>query len=360
MSKILILGAAAVQDDAVMSAKAHGHEVHVCAAIAGPATAHADAHADFSFTELDRLADYVQANSIDLVYSVGSDIAMPVVGWVGENLDLPYFVNEQVAKLCNNKTRMRASLATHEFSGNPWFARVAPGEPLPAVTGSVIVKPADSQGQRGIARVDDGNIADAVATAQAASRSGTAIVETWLDGPEISVNGYLVAGKPVFAAVSDRHVWPEYVGLVSGHTMPPTTVDESQAAAASDMVLSAAHLLGISEGPVYAQVKATSNGPKLVEISPRLDGCHIWRLIRDTYGVDLLDGLWAHLLDGTAPTSLDATAKGTFGIDFVCEVPGNIASYERTDIVRYYEPGDVVRPVNGRFDKIGYTIGRRA
>ncbi|GAB3758468.1 ATP-grasp domain-containing protein [Yimella radicis] len=359
MAKVLILGAAAVQADAVVSAKSHGHEVHVCAAAAGPATPLADANADFSFTELDHLAEYVRAHGIELVYSVGSDIAMPVVGWVGENLGLPYFVGEQFARVCNNKTMMRSALAEHHFVGNPWFARVSTGDPLPDVTGSVMVKPADSQGQRGIARVDDGDIAQAVATAQAASRTETAIVETWLEGPEISVNGYFVDGKPVFSAVSDRHVWPQHVGLVSGHTMPPTTVDGAHAAAASEMALSAARVLGITEGPVYAQVKATTDGPKLVEISPRLDGCHIWQLIRDTYGVDLLDRLWDHLLNDTAPTPLSTTPRGTFGIDFVCAVPGTAAAYDRSDIIRYFEPGDIVRPVNGRFDKIGYRIGPR-
>ena len=360
MTRVLILGAAAVQADAVASARAKGHKVHVCAAIPGPASPLADATADFSFTERDLLADYVHRNDIDVVYSVGSDVAMPVIGWIGEALGLPYLVGEQVAAICNNKTLMRAALAAHDFSGNAWFVTVEPGDAVPQPGRPVIVKPADSQGQRGIARVDSGDLTDAVSAAQAASRTGTAIVEEWLEGPEVSVNGYLVDGVPALAVVSDRHVWPEHVGLVSGHTMPPTTISDEQAEATAVMVMEAARLLGIQQGPVYAQVKATEDGPRLVEISPRLDGCHLWAVIRECYGIDLIDAVWTHLIDGAPPTFPEVVADRTVGIDFVCAPPGTRASFDGSEDVRYYEPGQEIRAINGRFEKIGYRIGDRA
>lgn len=360
MTRLLVLGASAVQADAVASAKAKGYEVHVGAAIPGPASPLADATANFSFTERDRLADYVRRSDIDVVYSVGSDIAMPVVGWIGETLGLPYLVGEQVAAKCNSKTLMRSALAAHDFSGNAWFVTVEPRDAVPQPDRPVIVKPADSQGQRGIARVDSGDLNDAVCVAQAASRTGTAIVEEWLEGPEVSVNGYLVDGQPVLAVVSDRHVWPAHVGLVSGHTMPPTTISEEEAEATSLMVMEAARLLGIHQGPVYAQVKVTPDGPRLVEISPRLDGCHLWAVIRECYGIDLIDAVWSHLIDGTPPVLPRLVADRTVGIDFVCASPGTLASFDGTEDVRYYEPGQEIRAINGRFEKVAYRIRDRA
>lgn len=277
MKRVLVLGAAAVQADAVAAAQRRGESVHVCAADPGPASALADARADFSFTDRDRLVDYLTSQQIDVVYSVGSDVAMPVVGWVGETFGLPHLVGEAVATACNNKTLMRAMLAESAFRGNPWYARVGPNDPQPSVAGSVIVKPADSQGQRGITRVDDNDLGAALVRAQEASRTQTAIVEEWLEGPEVSVNRYLVAGRPVFNAVSDRHVWPEHIGLVSGHTMPASAIGEQAASDVATMVNEAATLLGITDGPVYAQAKVTRHGAKLIEISPRLDGCHLWK-----------------------------------------------------------------------------------
>lgn len=359
MSRVLILGAAAVQADAVRLAKARGLEVHVCADLDGPANSIADAVAKFSFSERERLADYIHDRQIDVVYSVGSDVAMPVVGWVGETLGLPYLVGEAVAALCNNKIHMRAALAKSHFDGNAWSLSVSSGDEVPILGRPVIVKPADSQGQRGISRVDAGDLTEAVERAQSASRTGTAIVEEWLDGPEVSVNGYLLDGRPLFASVSDRHVWPDHVGLVSGHTMPPTTINPQQAGETTAMVMTAARLLGITQGPVYAQVKVTAAGPRLVEISPRLDGCHLWAVIERCYGVNLVDATWDHLLGGS-PQQLDhGGAVETVGIDFVCTPPGALAAYDGTETVRYYDQGDPVRTINGRFEKIGYTLGTR-
>lgn len=360
MSRILILGAAAVQADAVASAKRAGHTVHVCAALPGPATPLADATADFSFTEIDDLARYVRTHGIDCVYSVGSDIAMPIVGWAGENLNLPYFVGESMARSCNDKTRMRERLGAAHFVGNPWFRRVGAGEEAPEFPGfPVAVKPADSQGQRGISRVESSHdLRGAVSTAQGFSRTGAAIVEEWLEGPEVSVNCYLRGGETMFQAVSDRHVWSDYVGLVSGHTMPPTTITAEQSEQAAAVTTRAAAILGITEGPVYAQVKVSPAGARIVEISPRFDGCHIWRLVERTYGVNLLDALWPHLLHGTPP-ELSLRPGGQWSIDFMCIPPGKTAVYDAPaseDIVRYYEPGQIVRAINGRYEKIGYQL----
>lgn len=357
MKRILILGAAAVQADIVVAAKARGLEVDVCAAIPGPASALADSTADFSFTERERLTNYVRDRGIDLVYSVGSDIAMPVVGWAGENLGLPYLVGERVASLCNDKTKMRAALAEQEFAGNAWFVTVAPGDEIPSPNRPVMVKPADSQGQRGITRVESGDLTLAVEKAQAASRTGTAIVEEWLEGPEVSVNGYLVDGAPVLAVVSDRHVWTEHVGLVRGHTMPPTSISPDQADETAAVVMEAALLLGITQGPVYAQVKLTEAGPRLVEISPRLDGCHLWLVIRECYGIDLIETVLSHLIDGSPPPFPSVAASRPVSIDFICAPPGTPAAYDGSEDVRYYEAGQEIRAINGRFEKIGYRIG---
>lgn len=360
MSRILILGAAAVQADAVRSAKARGFEVHVCAAIPGPATPLADATADFSFTERNRLVAYIQEHDIDLAYSVGSDIAMPVIGWVGETLGLPYLVGESVAARCNNKTHMRAKLASVDFPGNAWFIPIASGEESPHPVGPVIVKPADSQGQRGITRVHSGDLTVAIVKAQKASRTGTAIVEEWLEGPEVSVNGYMVDGSPALAIVSDRHVWPEHVGLVSGHTTPPTTISHAEVESTSAMVMEAAQILGIMNGPVYAQVKVTVSGPRLIEISPRLDGCHLWLVIRKCYGIDVLEAVWSHLLENRTPSFPAPLTNGTVSIDFISAPPGTLATYDGTEDVRYYEPGQEIRAINGRFEKVGYRLDARA
>ena len=47
--------------------------------------------------------------------------------------------------------------------------------------------------------------------------------------------------------------------------------------------------LGVRDGTLYFQMKATPDGPKIIEIAPRLDGCHIWRLMKHARDLDYLD-----------------------------------------------------------------------
>jgi biotin carboxylase len=240
----------------------------------------------------------------------------------------------------------------------------APGVPL-ELDLPVIVKPADAQGQRGVRRVDDAkNLDEAVRTAVGHSRSGRAIIERYVAGPEVSVNGYLVDGRLAFCAVSDRLTWPQHTGLVRAHVLPADTVAPERHAEIREVLDAAAAALGITNGPVYAQMKVDDR-PRVLEVTPRLDGCHLWRAIRAATGVDLLDTTLRHLVAGEVPSAaLEQTRSSAATIEFMCAVPGQPVDYspfatieEDADKVwHYYEPGDVVRPVNGHYEKVGYTL----
>ncbi len=58
-----------------------------------------------------------------------------------------------------------------------------------------IIKPADSQGQRGIFKVDaPQDLERAFEQAKLFSRTQTVIIEEFIQGKEISLNGYMVNG----------------------------------------------------------------------------------------------------------------------------------------------------------------------
>lgn len=367
MSTIGILGAAAVQEDAVLEAQEMGHTVHVLAAAAdGPAAARADVFSAVDFSDVDAVADYAARHRLDAVYSTGSDLAVPVSAEVSERLGLPRFVAPQTARTTTDKPAMRRALAG--------VRGTVPAVEVTAASASqwdgrwpVIVKPADAQGQRGVARVDGPEgLPAAVEAAVGHSRTHRAIIEEFISGPEVSVNGYLVAGRLVFLAVSDRETWPEHVGLVAAHAAPGVAADEAARSRMPGVLEEAAAAIGIADGPVYAQVMLRAGHPYIIEITARLDGCHMWRVLRHAAGVDLMAWTLRHLLTGEAPApSPDAVQPvlRPVRLDFHCQPPGTVYdpaafdsppdSVERRE---YYRAGDVVRAVNGRFEKVGYDI----
>lgn len=360
--KVLILGTGSAQYDAIRWCRDAGHEVHGCGlARVGPGAAEVDRFFEADLRDARRVVDYCREQGIELVYSVGSDIAMPTVGAVSAQLGLRHFVPEAVAATCQDKGRLRAALGP-DFEWNVAFAVASsPVELARWDRFPCIIKPVDSQGQRGVyACHGHRELAARFAEAAAFSRAGRVIVEEFIEGQEISVNVHLAEGAVRFLQASDRFVYDDQPGgIVREHRVPSQVAD---ADTVGPMVNETARRLGISAGPVYFQAKVGKQGLRLLEVTPRLDGCHLWRLIRYSTGVDLLDAAFRHLVDGAVPDLPVPAAVRPGALRFLSEKPGvrvNRAAFDtgRPDFLQwYYETGETVRPVNGHFEKVGYLV----
>lgn len=218
MKKILILGVAAVQYDVIKYLKTNYSNIEVHAIAMkndGPGSKIADYFTEINILDIEGVKSYVQINKIDFIYSVGSDISMPVIGKVSEELGLPHFISSKTAIKCNNKNKMRTILGP-SFEGNIPFQelkelkefddKIFKGFPL-------FMKPSDSQGQRGVKKINSlVDLEENFENSKAYSKSGTVIVEKYLDGQEISVNGYMLNGTLVFCEITDRDTWNKFEG----------------------------------------------------------------------------------------------------------------------------------------------------
>lgn len=363
--KVLILGVAAVQLDAILQLKAMGMEVHAIAQSKdGPGADAADRFEAINFMDTDAVIDYIREQGIRLVYSVGSDMAMPQACMISDRLSLPKFVDEQTARICNNKDRMRESLGK-DFEGNVGYQVVEDSEEALDLAFPFIVKPSDSQGQRGITIVNkQEEYLEAFAHAKQYSRSGKVILEQYIQGPEISVNGYMVDGKIRFMFATDRVCWDDHFGLIHKHVLPCASLTDRSSALLASIMEKACKKLKIENGPVYAQVKVEDDRPYIIEITPRLDGCHMWKLLDRHTGINLLKLTFEHLLNGDV-SELDKPMKllRPMTLEFICQEPGTLADYrdfeKELDALPsfcYYRQGDRIRPVNGKYEKIGYFI----
>ena len=116
--KVLILGVAAVQMDAVSQLKNMGCVTFTCAmAKDGPAADLSDHFNLINILDEEKLATFIVDNKIDVVYSTGSDLAMPVACRLSDRLGLAHFVSSYAANVCNHKNLMRERL-TLECEGN--------------------------------------------------------------------------------------------------------------------------------------------------------------------------------------------------------------------------------------------------
>lgn len=365
--KVLILGVASVQLDAILELKKLGFETYACAmAKDGPAADAADHFDVINFLHKEDVIKHIIENNISLVYSVGSDLAIPVSCSISEQLGLPQFVSEETALTCNNKVAMRTAVG-NDFRGNLKFQLLSSMDEKVELDYPYILKPDDSQGQRGVALINNHqDLINNFKTTLSYSRSGHVLIEQYINGHELSVNGYLVDGKLRFVAISDRVTWPEYVGLIHQHVIPAANLSSATNDEIIRIMESWSEKLHIINGPVYAQIKVENGVPYVIEITARLDGCHLWKLINYYSGVNILKLTFEHLLnnDLNELNSRHIESNHSYVLEFICQEPNTKADFTKFDnklknsIANhlYYEQGENIRPVNGKFEKIGYFI----
>lgn len=365
--KVLILGASNAQIDAIEYCHTKGLDVGGCSyTTKDNGIPMLDYFRRVDIKDVGGVAAFAREMGADVVYSIGSDLAIPTVMKVSEMMGLPHFISHATAETCHSKHLMRQALGS-DFKGNAAFIVC---ETLADAKGynsfPAMMKPVDSQGQRGCFRVDSfEDIEENFASSFEYSIEGKVIIETFIDGPEISVNAYMQDGKLKFAIVSDRIVFDEYPGgIIKEHIIPSRVADKETCKKAIDLTRRAAVKLGITDGPCYVQIKINpEKEPIILEIAPRLDGCHMWNLIKQYCGVDLLDACFSQLLNGESVLNetVDFPTE-EYKLTFNCKETGEEYNRDEYDTEKavyvfwYYETGDEVRKVNGFMEKGGYMI----
>lgn len=276
MKSILILGAGLMQGPAIRLAKAKGYRVYAADADPGAACAsRADEFLPIDLKDKEALAAAAAGiPGLRGVLTAGTDFSASVA-WVAERRGLPGIPYE-AALDASDKARMRARL---EAAGVPvpayafgtaaddpeaLAARVAP---LP-----LVVKPVDNMGARGcrLARTIP-ELREAWKDAVAHSRTGRAIVEAYMRGPEFSLDAIVRGGEVTLRGVADRVVVFEPFFVEMGHTMPtafgPEVVDEVVAVFKAGIAA-----LGIRDGAAKGDIKYTERGAFVGEIAARLSG----------------------------------------------------------------------------------------
>ena len=367
--KVLILGVGNAQCDAIRYCKNKGYDVYTVSYKNEGRGIQLSDHFDMiNITDKQAVLEYAKTIGADIVYSVGSDMAMPTVSYVSQNTALPWFVEEEIALLLLNKDRLRKFIKDNNLGYVPYLVtdsleEVSTWKDFPA-----IIKPVDSQGQRGIFEVNNSSelLHCFDKSLSFSTMAKKVIVEHYIDGPEISANAFVVNGSLVYQFITDRFVVEDVPGgVVRGHRLPASINYETQQNA-EELVAKAIKALGILNGPVYFQMKYNEKGVFIIEITPRLDGCHIWRLIKEKYGVDLL-ALSFQLLDPDEKINLmieqdyESVHSEALDIEFMLQPP-NTVFYQESPVEDalyeeyYYTKGEEVRPVNCHAEKTGYRI----
>ncbi len=297
----------------------------------------------------ERVAELHRRRPIDAVFP-GCDVYVPTAAHIASRLGLVGLDVRTVDRV-RDKARMREAVAAAGLE-TPRFAEVRARGELQAAAASVgfpcVLKPADQSGSLHVTRAD--TLGELVAAYDAMASDtllglgrpmgSRAVVEEYLAGPEVSVEGYVLDGKTTVVAVTEKILGPEPHFAELGHVVP-AAVPEQLHARIESYVAAVTEAVGLSVGPFHCEVRLTRRGPVLVEIGARMGGDYITQLVELACGVSLAR-VWlaAHLrvspesLDAFAPpaaplaaiTFFTAPGRGVFegaaGLDEVRALPG--------------------------------------
>jgi biotin carboxylase len=300
------------------------------------------------------------------IMTAGTDFSASVA-WVAERLGLPGIPYE-AALNASDKQRMRSCF---EKAGVPSPAfkvfRSPPENPIPL---PVVVKPVDNMGGRGCRRVDKaGDLEQALADALRFSRSGRAIVESFMDGPEFSVDAIVYDDEISVCGLADRHIFfPPYF-IEMGHTMP-TNVPPKDQEALLGVFKDAVRALGITgaghRGAAKGDIKLSPQGPMIGEVAARLSGGYMsgWTYPYSS-GVRPIRGAIQAAL-GQRPGGLVPSRAWTCAERAFISIPGRVRSVtgleeaRQTEAVRDIfvraEPGSDVNFPENNVTKCGNVI----
>ncbi|TML17389.1 MAG: ATP-grasp domain-containing protein [Actinobacteria bacterium] len=361
--RLLVLGAGPAQLGLLGAAREQGlFVIALDRDPTAPGFRYADRRAIISTEDEHGIERLASAEGVEGIIAPGIDWPVGIAARVAERLGLPHPIDAAVANRAVSKQKQREALAEAKVPQPSWHMVSGPEKGLPVPS---VVKAPDRQGQKGLTLVPaEEELPAAIARAIEESRSGVAIIEEVVDGPEVTVNAFSLRGEFHPLTVTDRlTAEPPAFGVALAH------VWSSEAGGnAAEVAEAAVRALGIENGPSYTQLRIGPDGPQVIEVAARLGGGHDAELAKLALGVDLNalalqsalgEPIWSAALQPT-PEVGGAIVRFLVPPEGVLEEVGGVEEARAVEGVQdvriYREPGHVFGPFRRGADRAGAVL----
>lgn len=283
----------------------------------------------------------------------------------------------RAARLTQRKDLAREALATAHCD-TPEFQRIAISDANPAdlnIDYPVVVKPLSLSASRGVIRADDDQefIAAVARIDSILERTGLSgetrellLVESYIDGPEYAVEGFMVNGEFHLLTIFDK---PEpLIGPFFEETcyLTPTRLERTQKQRLLDEVARCCDAYGLAQGPVHAEARITATGPVLVELAARTIGGQCGQLIEFSLGQKLEELVIMGMCGLPFPITEEADCAGVLMIPIrdsgILKRVEGLTEAMRTEYVRDIEihinPGYELIPLPDGASYLGFIFAQ--
>ena len=293
MKKIMILGAGIYQVPLIRTARRMGLYT-IVVSIPGdyPGFALADKIYELNTRDKEAILAAAEKEQIDGICTSGTDVAVSTIGYVCEKMHLsgiPY----EAAEILTDKAKMKDAFRQGGVSAADGM-RVRSAEEAQKAAEQlgypVVVKRVDSSGSRGITVVEhSGQIEEAYENARNGSARDYVLVEKFLCGTEIGVDGFVQNHKLVFLAPHTKFVYRgAHTTVPVGHAFPYGCSGALREEIARQMQL-AVTASGADQCSVNADVFVDGEKVWIIEMGGRTGATCIPELISTYYGFDFYE-----------------------------------------------------------------------
>ena len=289
---LLFIGAGVYQTKGILKAKELGYRVvAVDENTNAEGFEHVDNFLNINIFEHAKIIEFAKNENVYAVLSISSDICLETVAIVNGALGFPSMTLDQI-RLISNKGLMRKKLYEFNIKDINFFILKEISEiseALEVINFPLVVKPVDSSGSRGVSYVK--NEQELISKCKLAfdfSRTNEILLEEYMDGNEVAVDGFVIDGKLVVLSISDKiRTPPPY--LLDTEVIFPSLEPNNIKQEIGEMLTKVIKILEINNCPIHIEMMITKEGVKIVEIAVRGAGFKVYTdIVPYISGVDTL------------------------------------------------------------------------
>ncbi|QTF10873.1 ATP-grasp domain-containing protein [Brenneria izadpanahii] len=304
-----------------------------------------------------------------------TDYAMATTANAAERLHIPC-VSDETATLARNKDLARIRYSERQVPGAQFkiVNTLAEAEDAANTIGyPVVLKPTNTASSQNVFFIKgQQQLCDAFKVMEnfTTSYMGFSVrkeylVEEYLDGPEFSVEIFLVKGNVVFSEVTEKLTSPLPYFVEMFHIFPSSVLEDKKGQMV-DVAYQALSAIGFTNGPAHVELKYTQTGPRIVEVNGRPGGDNITSdLIPGAYQINIFRQAVLNAL--ALPVDFTVDRPVSCAVGYICaEKDGVLESIENLQSVLddpavlrssiSAKPGDHVAVPKSSDDRLGYII----
>lgn len=367
--KIMILGAGNTVTPLIEQAKRRGLVTIVVSPdgdYKGLSLADHQIHCDFRDTET--ILKHARHYAIDGIASTGTDVVVPTIGRVIDELGL-YGTGYESAVACSDKWLMKQALircGVMTARGVVCDLPDALGLAVETVGFPLMSKAVDSSGSQGVFRVDrPEELLDAWNASKQASSSGRVVLEEYLEGLEYGAQAVVEGNRVKTVFLHNDQLTPPPNHAPVGHSIPCTLSRDQQARSCME-IAAAIEALGICDTVSNVDLMLVGDTPYILEIAARMGATCLPETISIYGSFNAYDAVLSLALG--EPVLVTDICKGMpnasrmiespqDGVVLQIRVPESVRSHPNLHRLSIYaKPGDTVRRFQVGPDRIGDVI----